>query len=396
MAKFDRSPGEKDTPAGISLTVDIIPRVLNSLDGIVFIADLETNKIIFSNTYLKKLFGFDPVGRNCKHLLYSHLDGDDSFVAGSSLLDADGKPVGVVCREYQNPFNKKWYSSKSQAIEWSDGTYVRLEVALDITDHKQLSNFLNEARAQADIAESTKNRFVALVAHDLKSPFVSILSMLQRILKKETFEHEIHRTFIENIIKNGKRMLKMIDNLLDMDRLETGNIKPEYSYFDVSELVDEVFENFSHLAEQKKLHFNNRVPQSTELYADKYLYFVVLNNLVSNAVKFSFADGDIEIAYDRSHDQERLVVRDHGKGIPEDYRDNIFRPDVKTTSTGTCGETGSGLGLLFCQQIMKAHGGCIGLECAEGGGTVFYVELSSSCKLPGNTPELPRSEPGLD
>lgn len=392
MVESGRSSGKKGIPSGIPLVAEIIPRVLDSLEGIVFIADLYTNKIIFANSYLKNLFGFDPTGRNCKHLLYSHHDSGDAFIEGENLLSADGKPIGVVYREYQNPFNKKWYNAKSQAIEWTDGTYVRLEVALDITEQKQLTNFLNEARKQADSAETTKNRFVALVAHDLKSPFVSILSMLKRILEKETFEHEIHRVFIENIIKNGKRMLKMIDNLLDMDRLEKGNIKPEHSYFDVSEMVNEVFENFSHLAQQKKLHLNNLVPESTEIFADKYLYFVVLNNLISNAVKFSFTDGSIEVAYDLTDKRERLVVRDHGQGVPENYIHDIFRPDVKTTSTGTSGETGSGLGLLFCQQIMKAHGGCIGLECEENGATVFYVELSSSCRLPESTSDRSESE----
>lgn len=362
---------------------ELVGKILDSLDGIVYVSDLETNEILFANNYLKQAFGFDPTGRNCQELIRRcHGDGG-SFCDNSRLIDQNGQPGGVLYLQYQNPYNKKWYSAKAQALEWTKGRYVRLEIALDISEHKRLQSFLKEARLQAENAMNTKNRFIALVAHDLKSPFVSILGMLKRILRKEHFEYEVHRKFLENIINNGQRMLKMIDNLLDMDRLETGKIKPEPSYFNLSKMVEEVFENFDHLAEEKELYLTNSVPVATEIYADKYLYFVVLNNLISNAVKFSFAMGRIEVSYEANDTHARLIVRDEGRGIPEKYINDIFRPDVKTTSKGTSGETGSGLGLVFCQQIMKAHGGVITLESIEGKGATFYVELFPSCRLPG-------------
>lgn len=363
----------------------LIADILNSLEGVVYVSDLTTDEILFANTYLKKCLGFDPTGRNCRQLIHPSHGGDGDggdFCDNRKLFDANGRPAAALHHEFQNPFNKKWYAAKAQAIEWTQGRYVRLETALDITEHKRLRSFLTEARLQAENAISTKNRFVALVAHDLKSPFLSILGMLRRILKKERFEHEVHRKFLENIITNGQRMLKMIDNLLDMDRLETGRIKPEPSFFDLSRMVGEVFENFTHLAERKNLILTNKVPVETEIYADKYLYFVVLNNLISNAVKFSFAQGRIEVSYDADGERARLIVRDEGQGIPAKYIDDIFKPDVKTTSIGTGGETGSGLGLVFCQQILKAHGGMIRLESVEGSGTTFYVELGPSCRLP--------------
>jgi len=382
MEKTGKQQQTRMTSSPGAIPGELIGTILNSLEGIVYVSDLTTNEILFANTYLKKTLGFDPTGRNCRQLIHpSHGEGRD-FCDNQKLLDADGRPVEALHHEFQNPFNKKWYAAKAQAIEWTEGRYVRLETALDITEHKRLQSFLQEARLQAQNAISTKNRFVALVAHDLKSPFLSILGMLRRILKKEKFAHEVHRRFLENIITNGQRMLKMIDNLLDMDRLETGRIKPEPSFFDLSQMVEEVFENFTHLAERKKLILANRVPAATEIYADKYLYFVVLNNLISNAVKFSFALGRIEVSYDADGERARLIVRDEGQGIPAKYIDDIFKPDVKTTSIGTGGETGSGLGLVFCQQIMKAHGGLIELESVEGTGTTFYVVLGPSCRLP--------------
>jgi signal transduction histidine kinase len=381
MARSEKSKRYESSLASGHVSSEILVTILNSLDGIVYISDIETDKIIYANSYLKKIFGFDPTGRNYQHLIYNSQERSSLSFDNSKLFGADGTPSAPIQWEYQNPFNKKWYAAKTRAIEWADDGYVRLEIGLDITERKQMFSFLNEARNQAENAINTKNRFVALVAHDLKSPFVSILGMLHRILNKETFAYEVHRKFLENIIVNGQRMLKMIDNLLDMDRLETGKIKPEPCYFDVSEMIADVFDNFSHLAEQKKLTLVNMVPIHTELYADKYLYFVVLNNLISNAVKFSFSGGRIEVSLESGKEQTRLMVRDQGQGIPGNYINDIFKPDVKTTSRGTCGETGSGLGLVFCQQIMKAHGGSIIIDSCEGEGSIFYVELGSSCRL---------------
>lgn len=359
---------------------DQVGPVLDCLDGAVVVMDMHSREILFANEYLKQLLGFDPTGRPCSDFM--HGDRQVSCVlCGSAPFESFAEAGGTWRREYQNPFDKKWYSAREQLITWGDGRRVKLQVALDITEQKQLKSFLAEARQQAEQAVAARNRMVALVAHDLKSPFVSILGMLERILRKETFTHEVHRSFLENIINNGQRMLKMIDNLLDMERLEHGRIKPEPVYFKVKGLVAEVFENFAHLASRKGVIMENKVAEKVEIYADKYLYLVVLNNLISNAVKFSYPHGKISVSFVEEGGSQCLVVRDRGKGVPRKYQDDLFRQDVKTTSPGTGGESGSGLGLVFSQQIMRAHGGCIELQSREGQGAVFYVKLRPSCPL---------------
>ena len=364
------------------ISAELIARIFDAFDGMVLVSAFDTGAVLFANNSLKRAFGHDPTGRNCREVFRRCFGEVGDFCDSSRLLSAEGTPSGMLYREYHNPASDNWFAAKAQALEWQEGHWVRLDFILDITEHKTLQAFLKEARQQAEAAVDTKNRFVALVAHDLKSPFVSILGMLKRILRKETFKYEVHRRFLESIINNGQRMLKMIDNLLDMDRLETGKIRPEPVYFNLADMVAEVFEDFSHLAELKQLHLTSSIPAATEIFADRYLYFVVLNNLISNAVKFSFATGRIEVDYEADDARSCLIVRDEGRGVPERYMQDIFRPDVKTTSKGTSGETGSGLGLVFCQQIMRAHGGSIRLESSEGKGTTFYVELGPSCRLP--------------
>ncbi len=356
--------------------------IIDGLEIVVFVADIDTSVILYANGYFKSLLGFDPTGRICSQFIHEPDSSSCVFCdIGGDLLDEQGRPVAEIKREYINPFDKKWYAAKDRAIRWVDGRFVRLEVATDISEQKQLQNFLKEARQQAQNTISAKSRFVALVAHDLKSPFVSILGMLRRILERETFSHDVHRQFLETIITNGRQMLNMIDNLLAMERLETGGIKPEPCYFNLNRMVEDVFQNFDHIAHRKKLNLENRVAPDQEIFADKYLYLVVVNNLVSNAVKFSHEKGLVTVSLQQDEGDDCLIVRDYGQGIPASCSEDIFRPDVKTSRPGTCGEPGSGLGLVFSQQIIQAHGGVIEFESEEGEGTVFVVRLRGSCRL---------------
>lgn len=382
---------KKNAPHSMeSLVEGIGADIIDGLDIVVFVVDIDTSVFLYANGYLKSLLGFDPTGRTCSQFM--HEPGCSSCVfcdIGGDILDARGRPGAEIQREYINPFDKKWYAVKDRALQWADGRFVRLEVAMDISEQKRLQSFLQEARQQAQTTISAKSRFVALVAHDLKSPFVSILGMLRRILERETFSHDVHRQFLETIITNGRQMLKMIDNLLAMERLETGGIKPEPCYFNLNRMVEEVFQNFDHIAHRKRLNLENRVAPEQELFADKYLYLVVVNNLVSNAVKFSHEKGLVTVSLEQDNGDKCLIVRDHGQGIPASCREDIFRSDVKTTRPGTCGEPGSGLGLVFSQQIIQAHGGVIEFESEEGVGTVFVVRLRGSCRLDNASDAVP-------
>ncbi len=358
---------------------ELLAGMVESIDGVIYVSDFNTHEILFANTYLKKLFGFDPIGKKCWHFIHASSDGPCHFCVNHRLLDDQGEPTGPYQWEYQNPFNKKWYRAKDQAIRWSNGNYVKLEIAIDITEQKQLQHFLQEARKQAEIARNMRSRFVALVAHDLKSPFYSITQMLKRILERETFSSEVHRQFLENIVTNGYRMLQMIDDLLSMDRFESAEVKLARTFFNVTEMTKEVIDNFRHLAEEKSLRVVNSLPDDCLVYADKYLYFVVLNNLVSNAIKFSEAGGTIEVLQPDPQRPMTISVRDEGQGMSPEYLKNIFKLDVKTSCKGTKGEPGSGLGLLFCQDILKAHGGTLTVESEVGQGSVFSIVLPECC-----------------
>jgi len=354
---------------------ELLSGIISTFEGIIYVVDFESHEILFANDYLHSLFGFDPVGKKCHQLIHLAADQPCMFCSHLQLLNDEDKPLKPQQYEYQNPFNKKWYRAKDQAIKWSDGRYVKLEIAIDITEQKTIETFLQEARRQAEKGMGMRSRLVALVAHDLKSPFYSMTQMLKRILEREHFDHEIHRQFLENIVINGQRMLQMIDNLLSMDRLETGSVKLHKSFFNVHQMAVEVIQNFINQSFDKGLRMTNSIPEDAEVYGDRHLYFVVMNNLMSNAIKFSKRGGRVEFFLVDPERPMSVAIRDNGEGMSSDYVENLFRSDVKTTSKGTRGETGSGLGLLFCNGIIEAHHGRLVVESEPGRGTTVIIEL---------------------
>jgi signal transduction histidine kinase len=370
-----------DAEAQLKQSNELLSGIIGSFDGVIYVVDLETHEILFANDYLRDLFGFDPMGKKCHQFIHSAEDKPCMFCNNERLLANAQKDQEPIQWEYQNPFNKKWYRAKDQVIRWSDGRSVKLEIAIDITEQKSIEHFLQEARRQAELAMGMRSRLVAMVAHDLKSPFYSMTQMLKRILAREHFDHEIHRQFLENIVTNGQRMLQMIDNLLSMDRLQTGGIKLEKTFFNVHEMAREVLQNFTNQAFDKAIRMINSIPPGAEVYADRHLYFVVLNNLMSNAIKFSRRGGTVELLLPDARRPMSVAVRDRGEGMSHDYAEKLFRSDIKTSSKGTKGETGSGLGLLFCNSILEAHHGRILVESELGVGSTFVLELPECSKI---------------
>lgn len=370
-----------EAEAQLKQSNELLSGIVGTIEGIIYVVDFKTHEILFANDYLRNLFGFDPVGKKCHQLIHSAEDKPCMFCNNQRLLADAEKPLEPFQWEYQNPFNKKWYRAKDQAIRWSDGRFVKLEIAIDITEQKSIEHFLQEARRQAELAMGMRSRLVALVAHDLKSPFYSMTQMLKRILEREHFSHKIHRQFLENIVINGQRMLQMIDNLLSMDRLETGGLKLEKSFFNVHQMASEVVQNFINQAFDKAIRMKNSIPPEAEVYADRHLYFVVLNNLMSNAIKFSQRGGTVELYLPDPKRTMSIAVRDNGEGMSREYVENLFRSDIKTSSKGTKGETGSGLGLIFCNGIIEAHHGRILVESQKKVGTTIVLELPECSKV---------------
>jgi PAS domain S-box-containing protein len=247
-------------------------------------------------------------------------------------------------------------------------------IARDMTERKRAEEALTKAKEQAVEATRLKDKFVSLVSHDLRSPLSTMIGFLELAASQKGVSGEDRREFIENALRVGREMVEMIDRLLDLSMLQTGRISPQRNFLGARELVGAVIESASLLAWQKKIEVINDIPGETNLYVDGVLFAEVIRNLLSNSIKFTHEGGRIGFFVPHGR-PATIAVRDTGVGIKPNLLQSLFKHEIKTSTPGTKGEKGIGIGLPLCAEIVSAHGGTLTVESEPGKGSVFYAGL---------------------
>jgi len=245
----------------------------------------------------------------------------------------------------------------------------------DITMQKVMEENLRVEKEKAEKATQLKDKFVSLVAHDLKSPFFPILGIL-RLMREDTADpiSEKQGMMLDRVIRNCESLVRTIEDLLDLNMLQSGKLLPAKERISAASVIGPIIDRLNHSAESKGVTIKNEIPRETLIYADPALFAQVIQNLVANAIKFC-GIGDTITLFTPSDRESCIAVQDTGKGIAENVLPDIFKHDVKTTTPGTMGEKGTGLGLPLAYDIMKSHGGYLSVASTPGGGSVFFAGL---------------------
>lgn len=222
-----------------------------------------------------------------------------------------------------------------------------------------------------------KNQFLGMAAHDLRTPLGVILSYGQFLLDEAGDRlAEEHREFLATIISSSQFMLGLIDELLDISQIESGELTLNLQPVDPAAMAAHNVALNRLLAERKQialeLHCQAGLP---DLMLDRNKMDQVLNNLISNAVKFSQPGTRVGVTLERAEGGVLLSVRDQGPGIPQDEQDRLFQPFARTSVRSTAGEKSTGLGLVIVRRIVEGHGGRIWVESQVGQGSSFCVLL---------------------
>ncbi len=235
---------------------------------------------------------------------------------------------------------------------------------------------LRRAKETAEEATRLKDKFLSLVSHDLKGPLGAIRGFMQLMVGDlERAGDATMLKYAEVMISSTNRMIAMITELLNIGRLKTGKVVPRLVMLDARELAAKEIDFLAPLIIGKEVRLLNEVPEEVRLCADPALLAEVLQNLLSNAVKFSPKGGAVRVGYPAPG---VLAVADEGVGIPAEKRTKLFRYEEATSTLGTQGERGTGLGLPLSYDIVKAHGGELTVESAPGRGSIFSVRLPTS------------------
>ncbi len=254
-----------------------------------------------------------------------------------------------------------------------------VEFVRDITERKKMELELVRAKEKAEESDRLKSAFLANMSHEIRTPMNGILGFAE-LLKEPELSGERQNYYIDIIEKSGQRMLGVINDIIDISKIESGEIKISKKELNLYEVVKDVYDFFKPEAEAKgiSLLMNDRTDDPEILITtDGDKFYSILANLVKNAVKYT-DDGFVRIGFYRKGNTVELFVRDTGIGISEDRQQVIFRRFVQADISDRTARPGAGLGLAIARAYVEILGGDIRLESKEGEGSTFSVILPVS------------------
>ncbi|MBW7841598.1 MAG: PAS domain-containing sensor histidine kinase [Ignavibacteriales bacterium] len=249
----------------------------------------------------------------------------------------------------------------------------------DVTNQKQ--NELQILKIAEDLRQinDTKDKFVSIIAHDVKTPIVALIGYAEILAEdiEELQKSEI-KEFASSIVEISKQTIGLLTNLLEWSRLQTGRMEFHPVQMNAFNTAENSISLLASNAEQKNIKIINELDKDTYIYADENMMQSVFNNLLTNAIKFTNRNGEINITSDKCEDMICFSVKDNGVGMDAKQKTLLFEMNKSFTTPGTTNEKGSGLGMILCKDFIEKHGGKIWVESSVGIGSEFFFTVPAS------------------
>jgi K+-sensing histidine kinase KdpD len=243
-------------------------------------------------------------------------------------------------------------------------------------DLKRSMDKIERQKKELEELNATKDKLFRTIAHDLRSPFDTIINNSESLVHSyETLKEDDKLKLIKNIYMASKKEFKLLENLLEWSKVQLKERKPQKCRFDLYSIINDNISLFEENAKTKGITLHNDVSSPCSVFADKAMIDSVIRNLLSNAVKFTGKNGKINVmSLDRGELME-ISVSDTGVGIEKKYMDKLFRVGDGHVTPGTGGEKGTGFGLILCKDSLAANNGEIRVESEAGKGSTFSFTL---------------------
>ncbi|AKB52923.1 Sensory transduction histidine kinase [Methanosarcina barkeri str. Wiesmoor] len=348
--------------------------ILDSLSELVVFMDSEL-KIIWLNKAALDHMGMkinDVIGRHYQdmYILYKENPGKSPVL---KVLESGNEEFGEVVTQ-----DGKIWTVTAIPIKNEDGRITGiLKTGLDITAHRRSEEKLIQAKLEAEEANNSKSEFLANVSHELRTPLNSIIGFSDILIEKVFGElNEKQFRYVNNISTSGKHLLVLINDILDLSKVEAGKMELHYSEFSIDPVFEEVKAVLFPLIQAKPLEVTFNVePDFTTLEADRGRLIQILYNLISNAIKFTPNGGKVSVYCKESGNRALISVIDTGIGISAEDQVKLFQPFTQLDASTSRQYCGTGLGLALVKKIVNLHQGDIWVESDPGKGSNFTFAL---------------------
>jgi signal transduction histidine kinase len=254
-----------------------------------------------------------------------------------------------------------------------------------------MENFKPENKAEnelslekrLEISEAKNKEYeetIKIIGHDLKGPITAWSNIVNILIMRaeggDSIDNKELVDILKEITKNSDNISKLLENILEWNKLKQEGKKPEMFVLDLSSEINNSTAVLSEIIKAKGVKLENQVSKDIKVLANSNMIQTVLRNLSSNAIKYTNEGGNIVISSEKSDDNIKILIKDDGVGINKEKLEKLFK-NIVVSSEGTKGETGTGLGLLLCKENVEKMGGTISVESEEGKGTTFTISLPS-------------------
>ena len=251
--------------------------------------------------------------------------------------------------------------------------FARINTHLTI---RMLQEQLKKQNSQLKELNASKDKFLSMISHDLRSPFSSLRGLIQFTAENIQGWNKAKIEDAINLVSSSTNNLyALIENLLTWSRIQRGVIEFQPQYVEIRKVIVQDVALFGLIAEQKEIALINCVERSLLAYGDINMIDAVLRNLISNALKFTHSGGCVKIAAAQENQFVKISVSDTGVGLRKENIAKLFRIDARYKQLGTAQEKGTGLGLILCREFVEKNGGEIGVESKINQGSTFFFTL---------------------
>jgi PAS domain S-box-containing protein len=356
---------------------NFLDAVIEHVPATMIVKDARTGRFVRVNRAAEAMIGLERdvlIGKTDYELFPAAQA--EGFVADDRRVLNSGLALVVEAEPILTPEGvERTLRTTKAVISGPDGTPEHLLCFCeDISEEVAAAHRISEALARVEAASAAKSTFLATMSHEIRTPLNGILGMAQAMSGGEL--PAVQRERLEVIRQSGEALLAILNDLLDLSKIESGKLSLEEIEFDLGQVVLGAHATFTPIANRKGLSFNLSIAPEAEGHyrGDPTRLRQILYNLISNAIKFTDA-GEVRVTVTRSDDRLRLEVRDTGIGMTAEQREQVFAKFVQAEASTTRRFGGTGLGLAICRELTAMMGGSVAVESEPGVGSVFTADL---------------------